>query len=116
MTNRLDGARQRTRNRRGPEPLGQILAGLLQTSGIGPKLRQGLAVTVWPEVVGDKLARVTNAVACREGRLYVEVSSPVWMQELAFLQSELLDRLNQRLGKRTVRKLVLKPKRAGGGW
>ena len=97
-------------------PLGMILAGLLDSKQLGPKLRQGMAVTVWPEVVGDKLARVTRATACKGGRLYVEVENSVWMQELAFLQRELLTRLNRRIGKRTVRRLVLKPKRAGGGW
>ena len=97
-------------------PLGSILAGLLESKQIGPKLRQGMAVTIWPEVVGDKLAQVSRATACRGGRLYVEVENSVWMQELAFLQRELLVRLNRRIGKRTVRRLVLKPKRAGGGW
>lgn len=101
---------------RDPVRLAEVLASLLEGKGVGSRLRQGMAVAVWPEVVGSELARVARATVCREGRLYVEVDSSVWMQELAFLQTELIARLNRRIGKRTVRKLVLKPKRAGAGW
>ncbi len=104
------------KRRRDPASLAEVLASLLEGKGVGAKLRQGMAVAVWPEVVGSELARVAKATVCRDGRLYVEVASSVWMQELAFLQSELIARLNQRIGKRTVRKLVLKPKRAGAAW
>jgi predicted nucleic acid-binding Zn ribbon protein len=100
----------------GPVPLGEVLEGLLSTKGLGAKLRQGMAVAVWPEVVGDKLARVTTATTCKGGRLYVDVKSSVWMQELAFLQSELVDKVNRRIGRQTVRRLVLRLKGVSGGW
>ena len=97
----------------GPVPLGQILAGLLGSRSLGPKLRQGMAVAMWPEVVGEKLAKVTTATVCKGGRLYVEVESSVWMQEMAFLQAELLAKLNRRIGRHTVRRLILRHKRLG---
>jgi predicted nucleic acid-binding Zn ribbon protein len=104
------------RRRRDPVRLADVLASLLDGKGVGSKLRQGMAVAVWPEVVGSQLANVAKATVCRDGCLYVEVAGSVWMQELAFLQSELIARLNKRIGRRTVRKLVLKPKRAGAAW
>lgn len=48
---------------------------------------------MWPSVVGDELAARTKATRVERGVLYVRVDHGAWMQELHFIEKELLRRL-----------------------
>ena len=67
----------------------------------GP-LAEGLAgwraVELWPSIVGQQVSARTRALRFSEGRLYVEVESPAWRQELSFLRHSISEKLNRELG------------------
>jgi hypothetical protein len=60
------------------------------------------ALALWEEIVGTRIARLTRAVRCSSGTLWVEVSSPAVAQELSYLKEEYQHRLNNLLAKETV--------------
>lgn len=74
-----------------------VLERVLRRSGLHEGLRERRALTLWPEVVGRALARVTEPVSLREGSLLVRVRGASWRAELHHLLPELLARLNQLL-------------------
>lgn len=93
---------------RGPlEPVGPLIERLLRRLGLDRRLEERRAVDVWAEVVGPTIAAHARAAAVRDGVLFVDVASNVWMQELGLLRSGIADRLNAHLGAPTVRKIVL---------
>jgi predicted nucleic acid-binding Zn ribbon protein len=53
-------------------------------------------------VVGAAIAQNTRPEAIKGKLLLVNVSSAPWMQQLQFLKPELIDKLNQTLGKELV--------------
>ena len=61
--------------------------------------RTGLAAiqAAWSEAVGPQLAAVTEPVSERAGKLTVECSDSIWVQELDLMQTQLLERLRERL-------------------
>jgi hypothetical protein len=61
------------------------------------KLEQAMLYRLWTETVGEQIARNAGPVLVRGGVLHVNVSSPVWVQELQFLRSMLLEKINARL-------------------
>jgi predicted nucleic acid-binding Zn ribbon protein len=89
------------------EPVGPLLQRLLRRLGLDRRLLEYRAVEAWPEVVGPVIAAQTRAVSVREGVLFVDVASSVWMQELGILRDSIVERLNARLGEPRVRKIVL---------
>jgi len=89
------------------EPVGPLLQRLLARLGLDRRLEEYRAVEAWPEVVGPVIAAQTRAVGVREGVLFVDVASSVWMQELSVLRDSIAERLNARLGAPRVRKIVL---------
>jgi predicted nucleic acid-binding Zn ribbon protein len=95
------------------EPVGPLVGQLLGRLGLERKLEEYRAVEAWPEVVGTAIASQTRAVAVREGILFVDVASSVWMQELGLLRDGIVARLNARLGSPLVRKIVLSIERGG---
>lgn len=52
---------------------------------------------LWKETVGVHIARKTSADGIRNGVLFVNVETSVWMQELTFMKPEILRRLNEAL-------------------
>jgi predicted nucleic acid-binding Zn ribbon protein len=89
------------------EPVGPLVGQLLSRLGLDRRLQEQRAVAVWPEVVGPVVAAQARAVTVREGVLFVDVASSVWMQELGLLRDGIAARLNAHLGAPLVRKIVL---------
>ena len=67
------------------------------------KVKRSQAVYIWDDIVGPNAAKVSSAVACRDGVLFVEVKNSVWAAELSFLKRDIIKRLNRRLGRGTVK-------------
>lgn len=93
------------------ESAGAVLGDVLRGLGLDRRMREFRAVEVWNEVVGEVIARNTRPVGIREGVLFVEVASSVWMQELVMLRGDIAERLNAELGEKIVRRIVLSAER-----
>jgi predicted nucleic acid-binding Zn ribbon protein len=94
------------------EPLGSLVGDLLRSLGLERRLREQGAVEAWEAVVGEAIAQHARASSIRDGVLFVEVDSSVWMQELALLRERIAERLNDHLGAAIVRRIVLAVERA----
>lgn len=75
----------------------------LRRLGIVRKVKRSQAVAMWEDVVGPAAAKVSKAVTCRDGILFVEVKNSVWATELSLLKRDILKQLNRRLGGGTVK-------------
>jgi len=79
---------------RGPAPLGQVLTGYLERSGLAQKVEEASVVPAWPELVGPAIAAVTTPLRVTDGVLVVAVRSSAWLMELKLMESEILRRIN----------------------
>jgi predicted nucleic acid-binding Zn ribbon protein len=61
---------------------------------------------LWPEVVGEQLARVTRVKGMDEAALFVEVRSSAWLMELSMMKEDFLERVNERLGQAPLERIV----------
>lgn len=80
----------------------EALESSLRQSGIVRKVRRAQAVDVWPEVVGRAAADVSTATSCKDGVLFVAVKNSMWANELSLLKTDIIRKLNQRLGRGTI--------------
>ena len=82
----------------GPRPLRQGLERLLD--GLGTPDIDAVATLVerWPEVIGPELASRVRAVAVRGSELVVKVEDPAWASQIAWLESRLLERIDDLVG------------------
>jgi predicted nucleic acid-binding Zn ribbon protein len=71
---------------------------VLRRLGLDKELAAQRAVTIWPEVVGAKVAAHTKALAVEDKTLLVAVDGPVWMTQLVFLKAALMRKLCGRVG------------------
>jgi predicted nucleic acid-binding Zn ribbon protein len=91
----------------GPRPLAAILPAVFEQLGLARTAEGWRAVSEWPAVAGERIARHTRALSFRDGTLAVEVEGSAWMHELGFLKHELVRNLNRHLGADVVRDVRL---------
>ncbi len=83
---------------RGPVPLRRSLERLLAGMG-APKIDDTMAIIdQWPEIVGERLAERIEAVAVRGSELLVAVHDPAWASQVAWLEVQLLERIEALVG------------------
>ena len=87
------------------EKLRTIVNNVLDQKGWRQQVLERMAVELWPEVAGENISRNAIAERFKGGTLYIRVRSPQWTQELHFLESRLITRLNGRLRQNIVQKL-----------
>ncbi len=93
------------REKKSPMRVDAALGQLVQGLGIEKTLTQFNAVTSWPEIVGEQIARVTEARRMDNGVLFVSVATAPWRAELTMRRIEIVEKINTALGKKVVREI-----------
>ena len=76
---------------------------MLKRFGIDKAIAQNKALNIWNEIVGDTVAKNTQPDRVEHGVIIVKVSSPTWRQELYFQKKEIIQKLNNTIGKNVIR-------------
>lgn len=84
------------------EPIGKVLEQVIANLGLTKKLSEQRAVVDWADIVGAKVAQHSKALRVDRGRLFVEVDSSVWAQELTLMKRRILREINARIGDRVI--------------
>jgi predicted nucleic acid-binding Zn ribbon protein len=85
------------------QSIGNVFTQLFQDLGIDKAIQQNMAVSRWAEIVGERIAQISEAERIENGVLIVKVSSPVWRNELVFMKSNLINSVNEALAKTVVK-------------
>ena len=85
------------------EHIAGALKKLIKKQGIEKEINQQKALDVWEEAVGKKIKNHTEPIEVRFGVLTVKTSSSVWRQELQFQRKNIVDSINQKLKKTTIK-------------
>jgi predicted nucleic acid-binding Zn ribbon protein len=75
--------------------IGDILPSVLRSIGLDRRLREHEILAIWPQVVGAEIAARTQPIKIERGVLYVRVDHSAWMQELHFMEREILAKLRE---------------------
>jgi predicted nucleic acid-binding Zn ribbon protein len=78
-------------------PVGEVLPAVLRSLGLERKFRELRLLEAWPEVVGPEIEARTRPTRVESGVLYVHVDHGAWMQELHFIEKDLIGRLRARV-------------------
>jgi predicted nucleic acid-binding Zn ribbon protein len=83
-----------------------LLSAVLEKHGVDKQIERLGVLEMWPEIVGEQLARVTRVKGLDEAALFVEVRSSAWLSELSMMKEDFLERVNARLGEAPIERLV----------
>jgi predicted nucleic acid-binding Zn ribbon protein len=93
------------RHRKSPEAIAIALQPIIEKLDAEGHFGLVRLAQVWPEMVGEGVARRTEVGGLKFHTATIKVSNAMWIQELNLLKSEILARLQTRLGADVVRDL-----------
>lgn len=67
-------------------------------------------LSLWSEIVGEKIAGHTEAIKIRGKILYVSVDGSAWAQELSYLKEEIMRKINAKAGETAIEEIRFKVK------
>lgn len=82
-----------------------ILEDVFRKQNLESKLKDYHVFDIWEEVVGPRIARHTRPKRFQDRILWVVVDTTVWMQQLAFLEGKIREKLNQAVGSARIEKI-----------
>ncbi|MBT3664156.1 DUF721 domain-containing protein [bacterium] len=87
------------------EQLKKAIQEAISESGIEREIQQENAVSVWNEVVGVVVSKVTDAVSVNKGVLVVKTKSATWRQELYMQKKDIIDKINIKIGSTAIKEI-----------
>ena len=93
-------------NRR-PVPVAGIMDHIVSSLGLSRRYYGWLAVSRWPEIVGEHYARHSRAFKFHDGVLFVAVNNDGWRQQLAMDNDKIMTLIYQSPHGRVVKSIRL---------
>jgi predicted nucleic acid-binding Zn ribbon protein len=87
------------------QTLKTAIGSFLKNAGIEKRVKQNNPILIWKNVVGKKIAENTNPEKVEHGILTIKTENASWRQELLFKKSEIITKLNQELGEKTIKEI-----------
>ena len=87
------------------ETLKSAIKKAVRNAGVEKAIKQESAVFLWGEVVGKRISSVTTAEKVDKGVLTVKTESPTWRQELHMQKKEIIDKINNKIGSKTIKEI-----------
>ena len=85
--------------------LKDIISSLLNDSDLPFDPADARIWEVWDDAVGPGIAEHAKPSWIKKGSLRVDVSDPIWLQELEFVGNQIMEKLNEKLGRKAVKKI-----------
>ena len=91
-----------------PRSVKDAIDAVVHQLGLGGRLKQYDVLDLWPEIVGERIAGVAKAERIDRGVLTVRVSRATWRNELLFLKSDLLEKINKQMNGEIVHDIIFR--------
>ncbi len=88
--------------------LGDLLKDVVQRFRLTDELQKSRLPRYWAEVVGERVASLTEVRSFENGILRIHVHEAPWRNELMLRREELRSQLNARMGSELIREIVLR--------
>jgi predicted nucleic acid-binding Zn ribbon protein len=90
------------------QPLDEAIQEFLKVYNLGSKLDEVKLINSWESIVGKLVANHTNDLYIRRKVLFVYLDSDALRNELSYIKSLLLQRLNECVGKPLIKDIVFR--------
>ena len=91
---------------RGPVQVGSLVPSVLEQHGIKDQIKRMTVLKLWPEIVGEHVAAVTQARSVSERTLFVEVRTSAWLMELNMMKADFLTEVNRHLEEVPLKRII----------
>jgi len=76
-----------------PERINKIIPRVLRPLDMDNRIKNWAAVEKWAEIVGERIAKHTQATHVDTENLFVAVDNPVWQGQLFIMKAQILEKM-----------------------
>jgi predicted nucleic acid-binding Zn ribbon protein len=76
-----------------------------KAAGMRERFEENLAIAFWDMCVGKEISRHTEPLKVAKGIIFVKVDNDVWRNELTYFKHEIIQKINQKLGKKAIKEI-----------
>ncbi len=92
----------RNKKKKEPENIANVLDSFLKKKGYYSDCKESEVIQRWDELVGDRIADVTEVLEVKNGVLIVRVPSASWRQEMSFFKKMILTEIRSKTQCKTI--------------
>lgn len=85
--------------------MGDFLPKVLKRKKILLDILDQNILDTWRTAVGPQISAQTAPFKFKNNTLFVNVSTPAWMQQLSFMKQEIMDKVNDKWGKKEIKNI-----------
>jgi predicted nucleic acid-binding Zn ribbon protein len=89
-----------------PDHIKNVLDSVLSKHGYISQYYASEIKMKWPDIVGEKIAKVAECTDVKEKVLYVRVDSSSWRQEISFLKEEIISKIRKEIHYNTIKDII----------
>ncbi|MCD6566215.1 MAG: DUF721 domain-containing protein [Bacteroidales bacterium] len=90
------------------QTIASVINDYLKEAQIEGKLKEVQVVNSWEELVGKTIARRTNRIYIKNGKLYLHMNSSIVKNELMMFRESIIERINTKAGEEIVKEIVIR--------
>ena len=90
------------------QTIASVIKDYLKEAQIEGKLKEVRVVNSWEELVGKTIARRTNKIYIKNGKLYLHMNSSIVKNELLMHREGIIERINTNAGEEIIKEIVLR--------
>jgi predicted nucleic acid-binding Zn ribbon protein len=93
---------------RPPDKLHTVFDALYKELNFESASEEFRILKMWKDVAGLYITKVSQVEKIERGMLYVKVKNATWRNELMFKKANIIEEINKRLGKESVKDIIFK--------
>jgi predicted nucleic acid-binding Zn ribbon protein len=93
---------------RDPKSIKLLIDMITKESGLDVKLLEASIPDIWIEVVGEMIGNHSKVLNTTNGKLFISTDSSTWKTEIFLRRQEIVDKINNRLGKPHIKELIVR--------
>ena len=90
------------------QTIASVIKDYLKEAQIEGKLKEVQVVNSWEKLVGKAIARRTNRIYIKKGKLYLHMNSSIVKNELMMHREGIIERINTDAGEEIVKEIVIR--------
>jgi predicted nucleic acid-binding Zn ribbon protein len=87
--------------------LGDAIDAYLRKNGLNERVKVEGVIAEWGRIMGTAIAENTEKVWYKDHILYLQISNPVWKNELGFAKTKIKDIVNREMGEPIVHEVKI---------
>ena len=88
--------------------IGAVIKKLMRNPKLVDRLEKLDVLDIWKEIIGKDLKQYVTESRIKDNVLYVKVKSSVLKNELSYKKTELIKKINKKIGKKIIKDINLK--------